>query len=141
MRYVFALVGLRAQNIPVDEEKEFLLMYILQHYGTHSAAEVRMAFDMAVQGRLNLDPRDVKCYENFSIIYFASIMNSYRQWAAEQNRRLDRNLPPPAPTREELDRIDAEYLDFLFNQAFRKFQEIDLLPSTANRLRQWQKEK
>lgn len=139
LRYIFSLVGIRAQNMPAGPEKEFLHAYIFQHYGTHTPAEIRLAFDMAVQGQLDLAPDDVKCYENFSVLYFASIMRAYRSWAVEQAKRMERN-EEPIVTKEQLEQIDREYLDYLVNVAFQRQKQIDLLPTTIKIYNQCKKE-
>lgn len=113
LRYAFIMVGLRAQNFPVDEEKAVLMEYIIENYGGHTAEEVKLAFKMAIQGKLKIDPKDVKCYENFSVLYFTTIMEAYRAWSTEQVRLL---TPPPAPkipNAKELAQIDMEYAYFL----------------------------
>lgn len=138
LRYVFALIGIRAQNLPAAEEKAFLHAYIFEHYGNHSPQEIRLAFDMAVQGRLDLDPSQVVCYENFSPLYFATIMRAYRAWASQEARKIETPEPEPL-TEEEKKKIDAEYLDFLINQVFANQAEVDKLPSTIKNLRKWQK--
>lgn len=140
LRYVFMVVGIRGQNIPTGVEKEFLHAYIVKHFGGHTPAEIRQAFDMAVQGQLDLDPRDVKCYENFSVMYFSTIMRAYRIWAVEQAHRLDRQAEPPPMTDEQKAQIDREYLDYLAWVAFQRQREIDKLPSTIKRLRSCKKE-
>jgi hypothetical protein len=94
LKYCILLVGLRAQNFPSDEEKEFLYQYTKQHYGMHTLPEIRLAFDMAIQGKLNLDADNVKCYENFSVQYFSSILNAYRSWAAQVHDQLKRTSVP-----------------------------------------------
>lgn len=113
LQYVFALVGLR--SVPVGPEKEFLHQYILKNYAGHTPAEIQLAYDMAVQGQLDLDPRDVRCYENFSVIYFATIMRAYRSWAVEQARKLERQSDPPPPTPEQILTINIEYAFYLFS--------------------------
>lgn len=120
MRYMFAVVGLKAQNFPSGIEKELLHTYIRENYGGHSSDEIRLAFDMAVQGKLDIDPRDVKCYENFSIIYFTSIMNAYRKWARMEFARLERVLPPPL--------TKIEILDKKVTEVYYRFSLINKLP-------------
>lgn len=126
LRYVYMLIGIRGQNFPAGADKEFLHGYIRLHYGQHTADEVRMAFDMAVQGRLGVD---ANCYENFSVAYFAGIMNAFRRWSGGQAKALE-TLPPgeKAYTAAELKKIDDEYQDYLLTLAFRKFQSINKLP-------------
>jgi hypothetical protein len=83
LKYAMVLIGLRAQNWPSPEEKGLLINFIIKNYGGHTPAEIKLAFDMAVAGRLEAE---VNCFENFSVFYFASIMNSYRKWASEAHR-------------------------------------------------------
>lgn len=94
LRYIMLLVGLRANNIPNEEEKLVLINYIGKHYGGHSPEEIRLAFEMAINGELEINPSDVKCYENFSVLYFSSIMNAYRKWSAQQ---YNQSIKEPAP--------------------------------------------
>lgn len=94
LRYVMLLVGLRAINFPDEAEKEILMIYIQKHYGGHSPEEIKLAFEMAINGELEIALNDVKCYENFSVIYFSSIMNAYRKWSAQQ---YNQSIKEPAP--------------------------------------------
>lgn len=84
LRYCMVLVGLRASNLPGKEEKAILINHIQKYYSGHSIAEIKLAFDMAVNGELNIQHSEVVCYENFSILYFCNIMNVYREWAVQQ---------------------------------------------------------
>jgi hypothetical protein len=126
LRYVFALIGIRGKNLPVEHEKQFLHEYIRKNYGGHTAAEVRLAFDMAVGGKLGVE---ANCYENFSPLYFAGIMNAFRRWSREAYNRLERvaMLPPPL-TDEQKAQIDREYADAKLSAAWRYFQTINKLP-------------
>lgn len=82
LRLIFIKVGLRADNLPKDEERYVLLSHIVSEYGNHTTQEIKLAFDMAIAGKLELDRKDVICYENFSCLYFSTIMNAYRKWSA-----------------------------------------------------------
>ncbi len=117
MQYIFLVVGIRAQNIPVSPEKEFLHEYIRIHYGNHTASEIRLAFDMAIQGKLRIPASEVKCYENFSVQYFATIMTAYQEWAAEAIRYV-KQPPVEAPAEKERkvnwrDMLERAYEHFL----------------------------
>lgn len=122
MLYMYAVVGLRGQNFPAGMEKEFLHTFIRTNYGGHSADEVRLAFDMAIQGQLDLDPKDVKCYENFSIAYFTIIMNAYRKWARDEFKRIERTLPPPPLT-------PAQLLDKKMEEVYYRYSFINKQPA------------
>jgi hypothetical protein len=104
LKYVFILVGLRAQNYPANEEKQLLHAFIFKNYGGHTPEEIKLAWDLAIMQKLNLRPEDVTCYENFSIAYFVRIMEAYREWAREQVRQL----PAPATARQltEMEKVD-----------------------------------
>jgi hypothetical protein len=65
----------------VDEEKAVLLDFIRENYGNHTPEEIKLAFKMAVSGKLSVDPN---CYENFSCQYFGKIMGAYRIWASSE---------------------------------------------------------
>ena len=93
-------VGVRANNLPNDVEKEVLIEHIITNYGNHTPMEIKLAFDMAIAGKLDdLDNRgnpidlETNCYENFSCLYFSKIMNSYRRWARQTHNQLKKDYP------------------------------------------------
>lgn len=112
LRYAMVLVGIKAHNVPNDREKAVLLQFIQKNYGGHTPAEIRLAFDLAVSG--DLDIEDVKCYENFSPLYFASIMNAYRKWARSKHSEI--KPKEPELTAEQKLQIDLEYAAYLQKQ-------------------------
>ena len=112
LRYAMVLVGIKAHNVPNEREKAVLLQFIQTNYGGHTPAEIRLAFDLAVSGELDVE--DVKCYENFSPLYFASIMNAYRRWARHQHASI-KPKPKELTPAEKLE-INLEYVAYLQNQ-------------------------
>jgi len=121
LKYIFILVGLRAQNYPANEEKQLLHAFIFKNYGGHTPDEIKLAWDLAIMQKLNIRPEDVTCYENFSIAYFCRIMEAYRDWAKEQIKQL----PVPITTRQlsEKERIDISLI-----WALKCLNEINKLP-------------
>lgn len=83
LRVVMVKVGLRAQNWPNDLEKIILIQHIQENFGGNTVDEIRLAFDMAITGKLDIDSDSVNCYENFSCAYFSKIMIAYRAWSVE----------------------------------------------------------
>lgn len=81
LRLIILKVGIRANNLPTEEEKAVLIAHIVANYGNHTAKEILLAFEMAIADKLELEHRDVVSYENFSCLYFSTIMNAYRDWA------------------------------------------------------------
>lgn len=110
LRYILMAIGIRAANMPDELEKAFLIGFIRQHYGGHTVAEIRLAFDMAITGRLNVDS---DCYQNFTAAFFSKIMNAYRRWSSMEIHQVQKRLEPPPPTPEELEQIDREYEQYL----------------------------
>lgn len=105
LRYAMVLVGIKAHNVPNANEKAVLLQFIANNYGGHTPAEIRLAFDLAIAGELDVE--DVKCYENFSPLYFASIMNAYRKWARPRHGEIK-------PVEKELTKDDKLAIDIEF---------------------------
>lgn len=92
LRLVMIKLGLRAQNWPTDEEKHVLIHHIIKEYGGHTLDEIKLAFDMAISQKLEVE---VNCYENFSCLYFSNIMNAYRVWAKQKYKAPPaKELPP-----------------------------------------------
>jgi len=84
LRYAMMKIGLRAGNWPSESETALIIQHVVFNYSSHTLDEIKIAFDMAIAGKLNADPN---CFENFSCLYFSSIMNAYRLWAAEAYRQ------------------------------------------------------
>ena len=101
LRLVMIKIGLRSQNWPSDEEKMVLIEHIIKHFGGHTCEEIKLAFDMAMEGKLEETNKmgkivlvEANCYENFSCLYFSSIMSAYRAWAKEAYRYLSQEKEP-----------------------------------------------
>ncbi len=100
LKLIMIKVGIRANNLPNDVEKEVLIEHIITNYGNHTPMEIKLAFDMAVSGKLddldnkgNVIDLETNCYENFSCLYFSKIMNSYRRWARQTYNQLKKDYP------------------------------------------------
>ena len=119
LRYSMLLVGLRANNMPTEEEKFVLINFIKTNFGNITIAQIKLAFDMAVAGKLQVD---AKCYENFSCEFFGRIMAKYLEFSAEETRIISQRViedePLPKPSDEIL-----------------KAQAIDIINDFANQLK------
>lgn len=100
LRLVMVMVGLREQNFPAGVEKDLLIKFIIDNYGGHTPSEIKLAFTMAINGKLGLETKEVVCYENFSILYFSSILNAYRAWAKEAVFHIPKIPLPELPAPE-----------------------------------------
>lgn len=133
LRYVMVKVGLRSQNWPNDEEKQILIAHIVQHFGNNTIDEIKLAFDLAITGKLELDKNEISCYENFSCLYFSQIMVAYRGWSSyahgqirreqEYHRMLEQSKP-----RELTNEEYQEWYDLTKQQVIDKIITIELIP-------------
>lgn len=124
LKYVMLLVGMRANNLPDDLEKQVLINFIQSNYGGHTVSEIRLAFELAINGQLELKTEDVKSYENFSVLYFSTIMNAYRIWSAQEYKQTIKE-PPPAQrifTEQELDDQWREDVEMFYQRLLRGWQ-------------------
>lgn len=111
LRYCMVKIGLRGKNFPTGPEKILLLNHIVSNYGNHTPSEIRLAFDLALAAKLDLDTEDIRCYENFSCAYFSTIMNAYRIWAAQAHVQLQKQ--PLIENKPDLEQIEKEWQEFL----------------------------
>lgn len=82
-------MGMRGKNVPEKDVFSALVHHVVKNYGGHTCQEIVLAFDMALTGKLDLEANQIPCYENFSCLYFSTIMNSYRRWAAQEYRQME----------------------------------------------------
>ena len=101
LRYSMLLVGLRGNNLPTEEEKFVLTNFVRSNFGNQTPEEIKIAFEMAVAGKLQVD---AKCYENFSCEYFGRIMNAYLDYARQEIKNLPKPIEPvkEKPSNQEL---------------------------------------
>jgi hypothetical protein len=74
-RYIFTLIGLKAENIPSELQKVVLLNYVKSELGNFTPEEICLAFRLAVSKRLDVE---VQHYQNFNAIYLSEVMESFR---------------------------------------------------------------
>lgn len=117
LRYSMLLVGLRANNMPTEEESFVLINFIKTNFANVTIAEIKMAFDMAVAGKLGID---AKCYENFSCEFFGRIMAKYLEFSAQETRIISQRViedePLPKPSDAELKAQAIEALNMYADQ-------------------------
>jgi hypothetical protein len=76
LRYIFTLVGIKGENLPSELQKMVLIEFIESEFGWMTPEEMKLAFRMAVAGKLDVD---VNHFQNFSPVYFAAVVNAYRE--------------------------------------------------------------
>ncbi len=106
LAYIFTLIGLT--RLPDKMELEVIEDYIRTTYPYFTVQEMRIAFKMAVQGRLDCNTDH---YEKFSPKYISQILNAYKVKANEIRRNIP---PPPEPPAKQL--TDEEIVEFTKNE-------------------------
>ena len=74
LRYIFTLIGLKADNIPDDVQKAVLINYIRQDLSNYGLEEFKIAFHRLINGELGMDATH---YQNFSSLYLGQVMRAY----------------------------------------------------------------
>lgn len=132
LRLAMLKLGIRGQNLPSDEEKYILLQHISENYGNHTPSEITLAFELAIAGKLYLEEKDIKAYENFSCLYFSTIMNAYRIWSREpmsKIREKQKRLQLPYGQRDNLsDDEMVEWINEWDKEKFISTDGIDYIP-------------
>ena len=130
LRYAMILVGIRANNMPVEIEKQVLIGFVRKKYAGHTIQELRIAFEKAVAGELSLKPAEVNPYENFTCEYVGRIMRAYRDWASVQYEqyRLFEQQPEPVKQLPPPELSDADYIQPYYDDYLAGKLNVELVP-------------
>jgi len=126
LQYAMAKVGIRGHNLPGKEETALLLSHIVKEYGGHTPHEIRLAFDLALGGKLEL--REVSCFENFSCLYFSKVMNAYRAWAREEYKQIKNELPMIEIKESLSDQAMYDWLQEMASRIRAGGYQVDFMP-------------
>lgn len=74
--YIFALIGLKSENLPSDFQKAVIINFMRSDLGNWTAEEVKQAFHLLAGKKLDMDS---KHYQNFSAIYLGEVMQAYQK--------------------------------------------------------------
>jgi len=76
LRYVFTLIGLKAENIPNEIQKSVLINYIQKDLKQYSVEDIRIAFHLLLKNELDCE---MNHFQNFSAMYLSQVMSAYRK--------------------------------------------------------------
>jgi hypothetical protein len=131
LRYVFTLIGLKAEQIPSDIEKAVLLKFIRENYPKYHPNEIRIAFELAIKSEFKAE---VNHYGTFSSLYLAGILNAYKDHraavfceAAKIKKAEQKSLPEPEPSEQFKQQVRNEYLLNVGTPIFERFKQTGKL--------------
>jgi len=109
LRYVFTLIGIRAENIPNDIQKSVLIHYIQNDLKQYSVDDIKIAFHLLLKNELDCDPNH---YQSFSAMYLSNVMNAYhkhrldaiREFQKLQNEMKQQQIENEVTEQEKLER-------------------------------------
>jgi len=128
LKIIMLKLGIREANLPSNAEKMVLLDHIRANYSMHTLTEIKLAFDLAIAGKLECEADH---YENFSCLYFSKIMKAYREWSGRTYKELPQEKPKdiPAPVEKITDQEMIEFYSTRFlDKSLFSYQNIMLLP-------------
>lgn len=100
LAYIFTLLGFK--NYPDKEEMTIIEDFIRSSYPLYTIQEFRIAFKMAVQGKIDCSTEH---YEKFSPKFIGQVMIAYTKKANEVRKMLKpivKEIEPPKLTNEEI---------------------------------------
>ena len=126
LRKIMLMLGITSAAIDAMEEieKQVLIEFIINEYGTHTISELELAFTKAIKRELDID--DPRHFNNFSCEYVGRVMSSYRRWSSKAHKELPKKevleLPPP-----EFNKLSL--VQTFYEEHLKKESKIQLIPN------------
>lgn len=89
---IYILIGLKKSCYPSEIENKMIVNYLLTHYAQKSMDELYLAFDLAVQHKLDYE---LKVYDSFTIPMIVGVMNGYKKWAYNEVQKFHKPIALP----------------------------------------------
>jgi len=116
LKYIFGLTGLKAENLPNDEQRIILLEFIRTEFKNWTCDEFVNAFRLLVAGHLDFDGNH---YQNFNAMYFSNVMAAYKA------KKIDvlKYIKQPEPVKQ-IDPVERQkmQIDFIKECILKPFQ-------------------
>lgn len=130
LMYVFALVGLKTEQMPTQTETIVLINFIKSNYGGFRVEEIKVAFELGIKKQF---PAEMNHYGNFSSMYFGNVMNSYKESRNKVGLELIRIEQKEKLSKEvelldsELLKTNQEYTDNVIKPIFEEYKKTGVL--------------
>lgn len=124
LMYVFALLGIRGDNLPDEGERLVLRDYFSQQNFNYSLLDIKNAYTLYVQGKLDFSESH---YQTFSVIFLEKVLQSYRRYCNNLPQKPAPQLTEKTqPTNEEVFKIMVQGAITCFETYIKTGQLIDL---------------
>lgn len=128
LRYIFALVGLKPDQIPGDIEKAVLLNFIRENFKGYSPNEFKIAFELALKGEFKTE---LNHFGSFSALYMSRIIGDYfeyrrkivKEMNLEEEKRKKEALEEYERRPEVIAKREKEFDENVILKIFEEFQE------------------
>jgi len=128
--YVFALIGLKTEQMPNKTETIVLVNFVKSNYGAFRVEEIKVAFELGIKKQYQVD---MNHYGNFSPLYFGNIMNAYKESRNKVGLELNRieqkkqSLIQKEVTDSELLKTNQEFTENVINPIFNEYKKTGIL--------------
>jgi len=114
LKYCFALMALRDQNLPSEAERNVLFDYVLRSDFNYSNLDIKNAFILYTQKKLDYTESH---FQFFSVLFLENVMQSYKRYII--------NLPKPQPKPIVQEEPSPAEIEAIMYQAFiREYETV-----------------
>tara|TARA_R110002012_G_scaffold271164_3_gene456375 strand:- start:10401 stop:11078 length:678 start_codon:yes stop_codon:yes gene_type:complete len=113
LRYVITLLGV---NVDKHDKLVFdvIISTIQRSFKSLEVEEIKEAFNLAINGDLDLKPDEIQHYQKFSSLYVSTILKSYKRYKVKHNKiKPIETKQVPALTFDEI-KAHSEHMERLF---------------------------
>lgn len=125
---IFQVIGdMGVKTLPDKVGEQRIAHYLLKYYRDLTLAEITLAFELAIVGKLDVDPEH---YNSFDTKYVCKILNAYRTQRTTENRKIalqaEKDKRKEPPTTEEVEQVLTDFLESIYDQFinFQKGREV-----------------
>jgi hypothetical protein len=128
LSFIFALIGIRGNNLPDELQTKVLISFIRKKFGNLTIAQIRQAFTMYAAAELENAPDH---FQTFSGLFFSKVVQCYQTEVLRATKANERalaalELETNQPTEEEREKFDREFFEEIVLPFLEKKTEFDL---------------
>ena len=121
---IFQAIGdMGVKTLPDKAGEQRIAHYLLKYYRDLTIAEISLAFELAIVGKLAVDAEH---YHSFDTKFVCKILNAYRAQRTIENRKIsiqaEKEKQKEPPTSEEIEQVLTDFLQSIDDQ-FANFQK------------------